>query len=248
MEFLDQYEKAKKGERRKRRIDSRIKPLIWKIREAEADCCGQKIAYFLKKDFDISLSVPKIYEILKEKYQIRSKWKKNKPRGPVPHPQQAREVVQMDTIDFGGMFAFTGVDCFTREADVLVAPALTSEFGYRFLARSMEKRFNNHVDLLQTDGGPEFKDKFTDHVQEYCNRHRISAPYKKNEQSFIESFNRTVRKECLGWTSYNPDQVIECQNLVETFLTRYHYHRPHMGLGMRPPLNKQSDWRIFTEN
>ncbi len=238
MEFLDHYEGAKKGERKRRQIDSRIKPLVWRIREEEEDCCGQKIAYFLKKDFDISLSVPKIYEILKEKYQIRSKWKKNKQRGPVPHPQASREVVQMDTIDLGGLFAFTAIDCFSREADVLVAPELTSGYGYRFLAQSMDRRFNSHVRLIQTDGGSEFKDQFTDHVDEFCDRHRVSRPYKKNEQSFIESFNRTVRKECLGWTTYHPDQIDNCQHLVETFLNRYHYHRPHMGLGMRPPLNK----------
>jgi hypothetical protein len=57
-----------------------------------------------------TLWVPKIYEILAEKYVIRSKWKKNQKRGPVPQASQAREVVQLDTIDFGGLFAFTAVD------------------------------------------------------------------------------------------------------------------------------------------
>jgi len=36
-----------------------------------------KDQYFLEKEYGISVSVPKIYEILAEKYVIKSKWKKN---------------------------------------------------------------------------------------------------------------------------------------------------------------------------
>lgn len=238
MKFLDLYEGAKKGKRTPRKANVEAKHWIWKIRERELDCCGQKIQYFLEREHQVHLSVPKIYQILSEKYVIRSKWKKNKLRGPVVHPTHAREAVQMDTIDFGGMFAFTGVDCFTKEADILLAPELTSEYGYQFLNRSMVRRFDNHVETLQNDGGPEFKDKFTDHVMEYCDRHRIARPYKKNEQSFVESFNRTVRKECLGWIKYKKSQLTDCTKMIESFLERYHYHRPHMGLGMRTPLER----------
>lgn len=238
MRFLDRYESAKKGRRAPRKANPLVKDWIYQIREREADCCGQKIQYFLEQEHQLHLGVTKIYEILSEKYQIRSKWKKNGARGPVPHPTSPREVVQMDTIDFGGVFAFTAVDCFTKEADIMLAPALTSNFGYQFLQQSMERRFNTHVELVQNDGGPEFKDEFSDHVLEYCDRHRVSRPYKKNEQSFIESFNRTVRKECLGWTNYKSNQIADCTGMIESFLNRYHYHRPHMGLGMKPPLTK----------
>lgn len=237
-EFLERYEMAKTGSRTPRRANPVVKEWVYQIREREADCCGQKIQYFLREEHQLHLGVTKIYEILAQKYKLRSKWKKNKQRGPVPHPGKPREVVQMDTIDFGGMFAFTAIDCFTREADILVAPELTSRYGYQFLKQSMARRFDDHVELLQTDGGPEFKDQFTDHVWEYCDRHRVSRPYKKNEQSFIESFNRTVRKECLGWTNYKPNQLPDCMEMIESFLDRYHYHRPHMGLGMKPPLIK----------
>lgn len=237
-EYLNHYESAKKGPRKARQTNTTLKHHIWDIRERELDCCGQKIAYFLEKEYQEHLSVPKIYEILAEKYVIKSKWKKNKARGPVPHPESPREVIQMDTIDFGDIFAFTGVDCFTREAHIMLAPALNSSFGYKFLKQSMKIRFDNHSKLIQTDGGPEFKDTFKHNILNYCDRHRISRPYKKNEQSYIESFNRTVRKECLGWIKYKTKELPECNQMVESFLERYHYHRPHMGLGMRPPLTK----------
>ncbi|OGW70282.1 MAG: hypothetical protein A3J72_04665, partial [Nitrospirae bacterium RIFCSPHIGHO2_02_FULL_40_19] len=234
--FLEQYQNAKKGDREKRQVDPILKRRVWEIREREMDCCGQKIQYFLKKEYQSHISVPKIYEILKEKYTVRSKWKKNQERGPIPEAGTAREVVQMDTIDFGDLFAFTGIDIFTREADVLIAPQLTADFGYKFLLQSMKRRFDSHVHLIQTDGGPEFKDEFKRNVGNYCDRHRVARPYRKNEQSFIESFNRSFRKECLGWTKYRYYQLPYCSMMAEQFLSRYHYHRPHMGIGMKPPL------------
>jgi transposase len=251
LDFLDKYEQAKKGERRSRQVDPIIKRLVWKIREREFHCCGQKIQYFLELENGIHLSVPKIYEILAEKYVIRSKWKRNKVRGPLPKASMPREVIQMDTIDFGSVYAFTAIDVYTREADILLAPELTAEYGSKFLFQSMGRRFDDHVHLIQTDGGPEFKADFLMCVQSFCERHRIARPYRKNEQSFIESFNRTVRKECLGWSKYQADQIEECTEMVESFLKRYHYHRPHMSLGMKPPLvgtKKEVNCRIFTEN
>ena len=251
LSFLDNYEQAKKGERKRRQVDPIVKRLVWEIREREYYCCGQKIKYYLELERGIHLSVPKIYEILAEKYVIRSKWKKNKARGLIPKASIPREVIQMDTIDFGDIYAFTAIDIFTREADILLAPELTARYGSRFLVKSMKRRFGQHVHLIQTDGGPEFKAEFLMHVRSFCDRHRVARPYRKNEQSYIESFNRTVRKECLGWSKYRLEQLTECIEMVESFLKRYHYHRPHMSLGMKPPLQrlkKEVDCRIFTEN
>ena len=236
--FLERYQQAKKGPRTKRQVNPVVKGRVWAIRERESGCCGQKIAYFLEREYGVRLSVPKIYEILREKYIIRSKWKKNRRRGPVPTASGPRQVVQMDTIMFGGLFAFTGIDIYTKEADILVAPALTAGYGCAFLEQSMTRRFDGAVALIQTDGGSEFKEAFADRVLTYCQRHRVARPYKKNEQAYIESFNRTVRKECLGWAHYSPNDLPHCQRLVEQFLERYHYHRPHLSLGLQPPLKK----------
>src|SRR3989338_6948475 len=107
----------------------------------------------------------------------------------------------MDTVDFGQLFAFTGVDIFTKEVSVRLYSSLTAKDGLDFLESSFQERFN-HTQLLQTDGGPEFKGQFRSHVFEYADRFRVARPYKKNEQSYIESFNRSLRKECLGRSKY----------------------------------------------
>lgn len=107
--FLDQYLSAKKGQRKKRKVDGLLKAHIWTLRD-KYDCCGQKIRYFLNEEYGTDLGVTAIYEILKEKYILRSKWKKNQKRGSTLHAVRPQEVVQMDTVDFGEIYAFTGVD------------------------------------------------------------------------------------------------------------------------------------------
>jgi hypothetical protein len=113
----------------------------------------------------------------------------------------------MDTVAFGGIFAFTGIDIYTKEATVMLRPALTSEDGAVFLQTAMAHRVTGRVAVLQTDGGPEFKGSFAQQARAYCDRHRIARPYKKNEQAYIESFNRTLRKECLGWGTYRVEDL-----------------------------------------
>lgn len=118
-------------------------------------------------------------------------------------------MIQMDTVAFGDVFTFTGVDIFTKEADVVLRPGVTSKDGAAFLQTTMTRRFSGPVQVVQTDSGPEFKGAFAKLVPQYCVRHRIARPYKKNEQAYIESFNRTLRKECLGgppigWRSCRP--------------------------------------------
>jgi len=237
--FLDAKQQACKAPRAGRQVDAITKRRIWAIREREEECCGQKIAYFLEKEYGTQISVPKIYEVLAEKYVLRSKWKKNKARGAAPTATAARQVIEMDSVDFGGLFAFTAVDIFSREADVFLAPALTAHYGALFLRFCMCRRFDRFAELVQTHGGSEFEAEFALQVWNYCGHHRIARPYKKNEQAHIESFNRTLRKECLGWNKYQPHEAPHLNSRVEAFLQRYHYHRPHLAFEpMRPPLNK----------
>lgn len=240
--FLDHYLRAKKGVRKKRKVEEALKRKVWTLRERYYGCCGQKIAYFLKKDYGLQLGVTRIYEILGEKYVLRSKWKKNQVRGALPEAYAPREVIQMDSLDLGEVFAFTGIDIYSKEADIQLSGELTAREGYRFLQRSMTRRFDGYVELIQTDGGPEFKEEFAARVLDYTARHRVARPYKKNEQSYIESFNRTVRKECLGWNKYKRSDIPCLQKEVEAYLDYYHYTRPHLSLGLKPPLgNSQGE-------
>lgn len=237
--FLEHYHQAKKESRQRPKTDAILKRRIWALREGYHQCCGQKIQYFLQKEYRMQVSVTTIYKVLPEKYQLRSKWQKNRPRGSIPTAQAARQVIQMDTVLFGEVFAFTAVDIFTRESDVLLRPALEATDGKAFLEYCMPRRFDGFSEIIQTDSGSEFKAEFSHTVDAYCDCHRVARPYKKNEQSYIESFNRSLRKECLGWAKYKASEIPQLSLLLEDWLRYYHYERPHISLNMRPPLETQ---------
>lgn len=240
--FIDDYLSAKKGERSKRKLDGLLKKHIWRIRDENRDCCGQKIRKYLYQEFGVLLSVKTIYQVLGEKYQLRSKWKKNQIRGPVPKALNPREVIQMDSVDFGWVFAFTGIDIFTKEVMVSLYPSLTSLEGLAFLNQALE-RFK-HTHLLQTDGGSEFKDHFRKNVFRFADRFRIARPYRKNEQSYVESFNRSLRKECLGWGKYTQKEIPVLEKEVNEYLEYYHTKRVHLALGLKTPNDILEEYRV----
>lgn len=241
--FLNLYEQAKKGERMKRKTDGLLKTRIYRIREENRQCCGDKIKQYLNVEYGITLGVTTIYKILGEKYKLRSKWKKNQKRGPVPKAEKPREVVQMDTVDFGEVYAFTGVDIFAKDVSVKLYPTLTSSDGAHFLEHAFEERFK-HTDLLQADGGPEFKDEFKKKVLLYADRFRVSSPYKKNEQAYIESFNRTLRKECLGWGKYTPKDIPAMEKDLSEYLHYYHSKRVHLSLNLKTPNQILEEYQV----
>lgn len=234
--FLEHYQQAKSGPRRKRKRNQVLKQRIWALRERYRHCCGQKLQYFLRQEYGMQVGVTTIYKVLAEKYQLRSPGRHNQRHGLLPAAQAPRQVVQIDTVNFGQVFAFTAIDIFSKEAAVLLRPSLEGADGRAFLQTCMPTRFGGFVQLIQTDGGPEFKGLFLQEVALYCAWHRVARPYRKNEQSFIESFNRSLRKECLGWAKYLPAQIPRLTPEVEQWLQYYHFERPHLSLGMRPPL------------
>lgn len=243
--FIDDYLSAKKGERVKRKIDGLLKERICLLREENRDCCGQKIHKYLQDEYGVKLSVPSIYKVLGERYQLRSKWKKNQVRGPVPKAQAPREVIQMDSVDFGWVFAFTGIDIFTKEAIVNLYPALTSMEGLNFLNQALD-RFK-HTNLLQTDGGSEFKDHFRSNVFKFTDRFRVARPYRKNEQSYIESFNRSLRKECLGWGKYQPKDIPILKEELKEYLNYYHSKRAHLSLNLKTPNDILEEYQLVAD-
>lgn len=233
-EFIGEYKEAKKRPRRGK-VDPYIERRILSIRREHHDCCGEKIVYWLNKE-GIHLSRSTVYRVLNRHLRLRRKGRRNRLRGPVPRAKGPREVIQMgeDTVDFGGLYAYTAIDTYTREAQVVLLPGLSGQDARQALELVMS--YFGSCEVLQTDGGKEFMGEFEQRVGCYAQRHRVSRPYRKNEQAFVESFHRSLRKECLGWWKYKPSEREELQNEVQEYLDYYHYERPHLGLGLQPPL------------
>lgn len=229
-EFIRRYRNAKKG-RRVRRTHGAIEQRILSLRREYRDCCGEKIVYLLEQA-GMKVSQSTVYRILNRHLVLRKHHRTTKGQ-PAQRGQHRRDVVQMDTLDLGEVYAFTAIDTWSKEALVVMRPALTAQDGQAAL-EVLAQRFGS-VRVLQTDGGSEFEKEFAQVVHRYAQAHVIARPYKKNDQAFIECFNGTLRREEFGYPSFQSEDVALAQQRADAFLDYYHHQRPHLALDMKTP-------------
>lgn len=219
--------KAAYSRRQPRKVVGEVARLTKQIRR-DRGWCGQKICKELKEIHQIRISLPTVYRILKTEFKVGSAWKKYKQRGLPPTATKPGDIVQHDTVDFGELFAHTSIDVFSKEPSVVLVTDLTSETGVA--AFKQQANTFGAVALHQSDEGPEFKGDYVATVEATGSAHRYSRPYKKNDQSFIENFNRSLRKECLGWAKYTKQDRVRLQAKVDDYLRHWMDERWHMGL------------------
>lgn len=234
-EFVRRKKECKRR-RQTRIVHSTVKNRVRELRK-QYGWCGQKIQKELKEKDGVSICLMSVYRIVKEDFTVGSAWKQYKVRGDAPKATAPRQVVQHDTVDFGELFAYTSLDIFSKEPAVVIGLNLKAETGVKAL--KLQQAFFGPVTLHQSDEGPEFKKDFPT----VCGTHRYARPYKKNDQSFIENFNRALRKECLGWGKYKKNQVEEIQARVDRWLHHWTFERWHMGLpDMQTPAQFNKAW------
>lgn len=201
--------------------------------------CGAKIRKELKENHGIAIGMSTIYRWLHRRFTKATvgvqKYKKHKALVTANAP---REVVEHDTVDLGGkrahVYAYTAIDIFTKEPSVYIAPDLEMATGAR--AFVFQKQFYGPVDLHQSDGGSEFQTLFVEAVVAAGSDHRYSRPYKKNEQSHSENFNKALRNECFPRGEYREEDIPQLQQQANEFTEHYIERRWHMGLpDMRTP-------------
>jgi len=228
--FIRHYRSAKKG-RRVHKTHSYVEQRVLALRRDYRGCCGQKIVYLLQRE-GIEVSLSTVYRVLNKHLKLRKHHRT--PKGqPVAKAYYPRQVIQMDTVDLGELFAFTAIDTCTKEGQVVIRPSLTAQDGKMALEQMMQ--VFGHCEVIQTDGGSEFEAECAQAFPSYADHHRIARPYKKNEQSFIECFNGTLRREEFGHVSFKASDLALAQQRADTFLDYYHQQRPHLALNMQTP-------------
>jgi len=228
--YVAYFKQAKKG-RRVRKTHGSVVQRVLSLRREYRECCGAKIVYLLAQE-GVKVSHSTVYRIL-NRYRVLRKHHRQPKGSPVQTATAAHQVVQVDTVDLGEVYAYTAIDTFTRQAAICMRPSLQAADG-RVALEQMMPTFGP-VDLVQTDGGSEFKAECAEGMHRFAAQHRIARAYKKNEQAFIEAFNGTLRREALGHTKFRADQLALAQQLADEFLDYYHHRRPHLSLDMLTP-------------
>jgi len=130
--------------------------------------------------------------------------------------------------------ALTVLDIFTRESLAIeVGPSLKGTDVVGVLNRLKVHR--GVPKLLFCDNGSEFTSQILD-LWAYQNSVRIdfSRPGKPTDNAFVESFNGTLRKECLNAHWFT--SLADAKERIEAWRREYNESRPHRALGERSPL------------
>lgn len=100
---------------------------------------------------------------------------------------------------------------------------------------------------LRSDNGPEF---VAQHVQGWLALHQAATLYIEPgcpwQNGFAESFNGTLRDECLKMQAFA--SVAEARIQIERFRRSYNEERPHSRLGYRTPAEFKADWLADQSN
>jgi putative transposase len=189
---------------------------------------GKKLVYRLYREEGLGLRArPKARRTVSEH-------SRQKPRAEDPNQVWSLDFVADQFTDGRRFRALTVVDVYTRECLAIeVGQSLKGHDVVRVLQRVSQHRGVPQV--LFCDNGSEFTSQAMD-LWAYHNGVKIdfSRPGKPTDNAYVESFNGTLRAECLDahWFS----SLMEAVEQIESWRREYNESRPHRALGERTPI------------
>lgn len=124
---------------------------------------------------------------------------------------------------------FNVVDDLTREA---VAMEVGASLTAKRVIRALEER--GRPQRLTMDNGPEFTSRAPDAwAYEHGIELHFIRPGKPVENAYVESFNGSVREECLNQHCFR--DLAEAEAVIEDWRVDYNEVRPHSSLGQQAP-------------
>jgi putative transposase len=150
-----------------------------------------------------------------------------------PNEQWAMDFVHDTLADGRAVRILTVLDVYARECVALVAAQTFSggDVARVLTAAGAERGLPKRITV---DNGTEFTSRMLDHWAYW--QHvalEFSRPGKPVDNTFIEAFNGTLRRECLSLHWFL--NLADLQQTLETWRDDYNHHRPHSSLADVPP-------------
>jgi putative transposase len=207
------------------------------LRNREGWAVGKKLVYRLYREEGLMLR----HRVPRRRKSVAPRWTRPKPGR--PNEAWTLDVVA-DQLANGQRFrALTVVDVFTRERVAMeVGQSLRGEHVVTVLNRLTARR--GAPTVLFCDNGSEFCSQIVD-LWAYQHKVRLdfSRPGKPTDNAQVESFNATLRRECLNAHWF--ESLHEAKERIETWRQEYNESRPHRALQDRTP---EEFARAHTEN
>lgn len=170
-------------------------------------------------------------------------------RVPMPYPEGMNQRWAMDfmsdNLADGRRFRLLNIlDVFTKESLAMVAD--TSINGKR-VGQVLDYLvwMRGLPEVINVDNGPEFAGKVLDNwAWKNSVKLDFSRPGKPVDNAFIESFNRTVRNECLNDNWFL--SMSHAREVIEEWRMKYNNIRPHSALNRLTPAEFAAQQQEFS--
>jgi putative transposase len=201
--------------------------LLWLQLRREGFLVNRKRLHRLYRREKLSLRAKPRKKLVAAAHRVRE--------APPTRPSQRWSMDFMhDSLSSGRSFRLLNVldefsrECLAAEVDL----SLPAERVVRVLDRIVHER--GLPDEIWVDNGPEFTSAILDRWAAKSGVEiRFIRPGKPIENCFIESFNGTVRKDCLEAHWF--DSLAEARLRIEAWRRQYNHDRPHTSLGGLAP-------------
>jgi putative transposase len=130
------------------------------------------------------------------------------------------------------LYAFCAVRISTREAVIRIASS-PSSLNAKNALEQVIARWGKDMCIVNDNGG-ENMCKAEEYQRGIGVTQYWTHPRCPEEKPFVERFIGTLQKECLDY-HYEPMNVGELSEIVDTWLDKYHHYRPHEALGGMTP-------------
>jgi putative transposase len=200
---------------------------------------GKKLVYRLYREEGLTLrSKPK-------RRRCAARNPRERIKATVPNQAWSLDFVADQLADGRRFRALTVVDVFTREGLAIeVGQSLKGEDVVRVLSRISSQRAFPKV--LFCDNGSEFSSQAMD-LWAYRSGVKIdfSRPGKPTDNAYVESFNGTLRSECLDAHWFTT--LSDARQIIEAWRQEYNESRPHRAHGERTPTEFANEFAASRE-
>ena len=212
---------------------------------------GYKRIHVLLKRQGIHVNKKRVYRLYcEEGLQLRPRRPRRHVTAATRQPPRAKpkapnvawsmDFVSDQTVDGQRFRALTVVDVFTREC-LAIEPgkSLRGTDVVNVLSRITKKR--GAPKRIYCDNGSEFVGRLVD-LWAYANSvtMEFSRPGKPTDNAFIESFNGSLRDECLNVHWF--DDLTDAKEKLQAWRREYNEIRPHRSLDELSPLEFKAQW------
>jgi len=203
---------------------------------AERQQCAEIIHHRLRQE-GVVVSLSSVKRTFQRNGLTRySQWKKWHIYPERPQPEKPGILVEIDTMTDGvpadRLCAYALIDVCSRWTYAWPTTKINSRLSNLIVKRA-QSQAPFQFQLLQSDHGQEFSKWFTKVVGNRGIAHRHTRVRRPTDNGHVERFIRTLQQECLN---RNSRSLRVWQKAIPEFIHYYNTERPHMGLGMKTPL------------